>query len=145
MARFRVSNNTLGIRVLGTQLGHDDFVAEHSQTPECQPGQRWGQGDCWHATLRSAVRTRHSAFCASWAESLSMIKERHPVVAEKITSSFNNARQAGPCIQSAVLAAHELMGVDGFEVPSWKALANGFRPLSRESEDIKPDRITHGR
>ena len=49
--------------------------------------------------------------------SLSMIKERHPVVAERIIGSLNNARPAGPCIRSAVLAAFQLMGVEGFEVP----------------------------
>ena len=44
--------------------------------------------------LRSATRTRHSAFWDSWADSLSMIKERHPVVAERIVGSLNGARPA---------------------------------------------------
>ena len=94
--------------------------------------------------LRSATRTRHSAFWASWADSLSMIKARHPVVAERIIGSLNNARPAGPCIRSAVLAAFQLMGIEGFEVPSWEALADGLRTNSREPEDTEPGGFKHG-
>ena len=45
-------------------------------------------------------------------------------MAERIIGSLNNARPAGPCIRSAALAAFHLMGVKGFEVPSWEALAD---------------------
>ena len=41
--------------------------------------------------LRSALRRRHLAFWASWADSLSMIKGRHPVVADRIVGSLKEA------------------------------------------------------
>ena len=40
--------------------------------------------------------------------------------------------------QSASRAAAALDGTDGFEVPSWSALAAGLRPLPRNPEDHEP-------
>ena len=65
-------------------------------------------------------------------------------MAERIISSLNNARPAGPCIRSAALAAFQLMGIEGFEVPSWEALADGLRPPSQEPEDTDPGGFKHG-
>ena len=204
----RLPTEQLGIRVLGTPLGRDDFVARHLQEclrshqvlldriPEVTDvqsawvlllycasaranymlrvvrpelvedfavGHDLGLWTCLcrllnvnpdnnsakviagiPLSLGGLGLTRHSAFWASWADSLSMIKARHPVVAERIIGSLNNARPAGPCIRSAALAAFQLMGVEGFEVPSWEALADGLRPPSREPEDTEPGGFRHG-
>ena len=94
--------------------------------------------------LRSATRTRHSAFWASWVGSLSMIKERHFVVTDWIVGSLTRARPAGPCLRSAAIAAHQLRSVEGFETPSWEAFADGLRPPSHDPEDIEPGGVRHG-
>ena len=66
---------------------------------------------------------RHSAFWASWADSL-LIKERHPVVAVRI-GSLNGARPAGPCLRSATLAANQLRGVEGLKRHNGRRLQTG--------------------
>ena len=43
-----------------------------------------------------------------------------------------------PCLESASRAAAAFDGTDGFEVPSWSALAAGLRPLPRNPEDHEP-------
>ena len=40
--------------------------------------------------------------------------------------------------------ARELAGVEGFEVPTWEALAHGLRPPTRHFEDHEPGGTRHG-
>ena len=89
----------------------------------------------------SATRTRQAACWASWAGSLSMIKQRHPTVAERILVALHNVE--GPeSTRSAAIVAHQSAGVEGFEVPSWEALSDGLRP--HEPEDHEPGDVKHG-
>ena len=77
--------------------------------------------------LRSAVRSRQSAYWASWADTLPMVRMRHRAIAE----SFVEALVTGVCPVSLVEAEdcrRNLTGVMGFEPPSWPALAAGARP-----------------
>ena len=84
--------------------------------------------------LRSAERTRWPAYWASWADTLPMIRERHPEVAELIVYYLEGGA-ISPCLGSACRAATTVDGVDGFEVPSWSALIAGQRPPMMEVED----------
>ena len=88
--------------------------------------------------LRSASRTSQSAFWASWADSLSMIRERHPTVADFVVRRLEQPEDLTPTMASVVQARHHLSGVEGFEPPSWEALVQGARPLGREPEDFEP-------
>ena len=81
--------------------------------------------------LRSAERSRVAAHWASWADTLPMIQERHPVVAV-IVGSLAGAPES-PRLGAVHAAAQELDGV-GFVVPEWTALAGGLRPEPREPE-----------
>ena len=75
--------------------------------------------------LRSAVRTSPSAFWTSWADCLPMIireLDGHPVT---------------PCLSAASRIARDLVGVGGFEPPSWISLATGARPHMRQPEDYE--------
>ena len=48
-------------------------------------------------------------------------------MAERILVLLHNVE--GPqSTRSAAIAAHQLAGVEGFEVPSWEALSDGLRP-----------------
>ena len=87
--------------------------------------------------LRSAERTRWPAYWASWADTLPMIRERHPEMADLIVYHLEGGASS-PCLGSACRAATTLNGVDGFEVPSWSAVTAGQRPPIMEVEDREP-------
>ena len=72
--------------------------------------------------LRSAERSRVAAHWASWADTMPMIQERHPAVAELIIGSLQGGPNS-PCLVAVQNAALELDGEEGFEVPEWTALA----------------------
>ena len=80
--------------------------------------------------LRSATRPSHPAFWARLADSHAMIRARHPDV--------------GAALQDAKSATRNLIGVEGFEPPSWETLANGQRPPDREPDDFEPCGMRHG-
>ena len=67
------------------------------------------------------------------ADTLPMIRERHPEVADLIVGGA-----ISPCLGSACKAATTLDEVDGFEVPSWSAVTAGQRPPIMEVEDSEP-------
>ena len=79
--------------------------------------------------FRDGVRISPTAFWASWADSLGMIKARHLQVADTITQGLNG-EAAAPTSRAAASARHNLIGVQGFEPPSWETLANGVRSVT---------------
>ena len=87
--------------------------------------------------LRSAVRTSAAAHWASWADTLPMIHQRHPVVATRIVHALAQEVDS-PVLGAVRRAAQELEGVSGFVVPSWPALTAGLRPPPREPEFHEP-------
>ena len=80
--------------------------------------------------LRSASRTLVPAFWSSWADCLGMIHKRHPDVAARLVHHLEGHPNT-PSLQAAAGAARSLRGVQGFEPPSWEALAHGARPAPR--------------
>ena len=86
--------------------------------------------------LRSAVRTSNSAFWASWADSLPMVRERHPEVADLVVDALDSD-PATP-ILSAVVEAARAVQVGGFVPPSWATLSHGARPPPREPDEFEP-------
>ena len=84
--------------------------------------------------LRSAVRTSESAYWASWADCLPMMREGHPEVAREFVTRLEAAVET-QCLGAAATAARNLAGTHGFEPPSWTALALGARPPPREPDD----------
>ena len=93
--------------------------------------------------LRSAVRTSVSAYWASWADSLAMIHQRHPEVADRIVVALDGVNHT-PALSAARSAGGQLMGVEGFNPPSWRALSLGARPAMREPDDFEPGTAGHG-
>ena len=47
---------------------------------------------------------------------------------------LNNVGEAGPSTRCAALVANRLSGVEGFDMPSWKAFADGLRSPLRDPE-----------
>ena len=89
--------------------------------------------------LRSAERTRTPAYWASWADSLSMIQQRHPSVAATVVEQMAG-ESVSVHLRAASAAGGKLNLVPGFEVPGWLELARGARPAIRNVEEFG----THG-
>ena len=88
--------------------------------------------------LRSATRTRQSAFWGSWADALHMIHQRHPEVADRIVAGLSHP-EGLPNLSGAAEAANCLRGVEDFEPPSWDELKLGARPQQfHEWDDHEP-------
>ena len=87
--------------------------------------------------LRSALRTRSSAFWASWADCLSMFFKRYRDLVTDFVDQLEGVPEAEH-LRCAALAARRLDGVQGFEIPSWRALMEGARPPPRDPEDDEP-------
>ena len=87
--------------------------------------------------LRSATRTRVSAYWASWADTLPMVQSRHPQIADIMVYQLEGVTES-PCMGAASSAAAELDELDDLVVPRWSELAAGARPPSREPEYHEP-------
>ena len=87
--------------------------------------------------LRRALCTSAPAYWASWADTLPMIPQRHPVVVEDMVSWLNRQTDV-PCLRAAAAVADQLTGVSGFSPPSWEALVAGVRPPPHEPDDNEP-------
>ena len=77
--------------------------------------------------LRSALRTRSSA---SWADCLPLVFKRYPDVVADFVDQLEGVPEAEH-LRCANLAARSLDGVQGFEIPSWRALMEGAASASR--------------
>ena len=83
--------------------------------------------------LRGAIRTRVSAYWASWADTLPMVQSRHPQIADIMVYHFEGVTES-PCLGAASSAAAELDELDDLDVPRWSELAAGLRPPCLENQ-----------
>ena len=83
------------------------------------------------------------AFWASWADSISMIRERHPSVANMIIEALESGPHT-PTLAAVAESAHGVFGVQGFEPPSWRELSHGARPPLREPDEYEPGGTRRG-
>ena len=75
--------------------------------------------------LGCAVRARHAAHYASWADSLPMVRQRHPDVADSIIMGLE--RDPALCFR-AVRDCEGHLRAAGFEPRPWEDIAQGARP-----------------
>ena len=71
--------------------------------------------------LRSATRLRHVAHWASWADTIKMVHELHPEVAESILEAVEAHNQAPSIV--AINNSVENLVATGFIPPSWEELS----------------------
>ena len=118
-------------------LGHNEGLWE------CFKRTRKLEGDVKDITslplASGATRTSESAFWARWADSLAMIRERHPTVVAAIVGSLERSVDIPPTLALVARARHHLSGVEGFEPPSWEALVQGTRPPEREPDHLNQE------
>ena len=65
-----------------------------------------------------------------------MIRQRHPDVAAQLVLHLGVPHT--PSLEAAASAARFLRGVQGFEPPSWEALAQCVRPAPRQPDEFEP-------
>ena len=88
--------------------------------------------------LTSALEVRTTAFWASWADSMKMVKERHSTIANEFMVGID--REEGPCFQS-VRTCQQLLVDAGFVVPPWPELVD---TPPRSELDPEPNQPKYG-
>ena len=83
--------------------------------------------------LRSALRLRHAAHWASWADTIRMVQERHPEVADVIVRAVEAGRR--PASEQSILA-HNICGKRGLQHPvgkSWRVVLEMLHERRRKN------------
>ena len=92
--------------------------------------------------IRSASRMRHSAYWASWADSLQMISQSLPVVATQVLAHLTMDQRATGCL-GELQEATDRLDHEGFvSKPEWTALRDGTRPPQADASE--PGEWQHG-
>ena len=88
--------------------------------------------------MRSASRLRHADHWASWADTIRMVQERHPEVADVIVRAVE-ARYEAPSL-GAINSCTQHLREARFAAPSWEELARGTggAPRAEEEEPNQP-------
>ena len=115
--------------LLGTpedQLAAGQRAREVAQLPLCLGG----------LGLRCAARMAPAAWWASWADCLPMLRERAPALTADICRALD-AGAAGlpPGLRQAAEARRQL-AQEGYETPTWTALALGARPPPTQDREM---------
>ena len=82
------------------------------------------------------MRVRHVAHWASWADSLHMVRTRHPGVAELMINGLQ-ANASLTCLQW-VRRCRQVVLDAGLEMPPWQELADSLPPRHEEPEPTQP-------
>ena len=92
--------------------------------------------------LRSAVKLRHAAHWASWADSMKMVNDRHPEIARIILDAIHDESNADG-IQALLSSAASVRDAD-FTPPSWDDLATGTAEEEAQHGEVEPNQPRHG-
>jgi len=111
-----------------------------ARTLLCQPRRYGGLG------LRSASRTAPAAYFAGWAAALPLWRARFPAECARALELLEGDGEPPLCIRAATEAA-ALLVAEGWEAPSWRAIADGAEPVSRTGPafpEPEPGEWAHG-
>ena len=86
--------------------------------------------------LVSAVRVRPAAHWASWADSLRMIRQRHPLIARLIIAGLEEDSPL-PCFRS-VRQCQQTLDDAGLEMPPWQELSESHPARDEDPEPNQP-------
>ena len=93
--------------------------------------------------LRSATRTSHAAYWASWADCLHPLLTRYPAFGDQVLTCLQQEAADRPAnIVEAEMAARVLDDA-GFRAdrPRWDVLARSARPQQPDAADVLVDQI----
>ena len=85
-------------------------------------------------SLRHAERLRTTAYWSSWADTLPMIRQRHPQVADNIWVSLSQGR--GGFHLEAAGESRNLLTNAGVDAPEWGDVDRGQRPGSHPDDEF---------
>ena len=94
--------------------------------------------------LRDSARTAPAAYWASWADCLSSLKGRFPLLAQRLLEALTAAEAQGPVegipdgVAAAVLAGRALEASGMQNRPAWQALSEGASPPAADAENRVP-------
>ena len=94
--------------------------------------------------LRSATRTCTSAYWASWADALPMLRQRVPAHAWAVLQRLlGNDVFPAACLEEVRQCAQDLRD-SGVVLPSWEDIWNGQKPQPPDEDDHEPGQWKHG-
>ena len=93
--------------------------------------------------MRCSARTAPAAYWAAWADTLPTLRERFPRKIAELVADLEFSYEGRHCLQE-VLGAGRLLQAEGFEQPSWPALAEGARPEQPNPSELDPGEWRHG-
>ena len=114
------------VQFWGSPQTHNEFASEH--------------GRCW---IAKCSENMCSSVLGKLADSLAMIRERHPGVANMIVDVLATGRVT-PTLNALAQSDFAVRGVQGFDPPSWQALSHGARPPQREPDEREPGTTKRG-
>ena len=138
-SRFFANLNDENLRACLGRLVGIDLHADSSAAAVAQlPLRLGGLG------LRNAERVSPAAFWASWADTLEMIRNRCPSIANNILDALTNPVEAPELFQE-LDHCRRLLEDEGFALaPSWQDLAWGTRPPGPGLDVFEPGEMRHG-
>ena len=89
--------------------------------------------------LRSASNLRDAAHWGNWADTLKMVHERHPLVADVILRAMA-ARSEAPAIEAINQSVKNLLAV-GHDVPTWESLMTNTNAPAADVEEPNQPRV----
>ena len=122
-------------RMLDVDIEADSYQGEVMQLPLRLGG----------LGLRSALRTRAASSWASWADGISMIRERNPSTARDIMQTLNSGQGDIPQVLGDLNECRDTLHNEGFTLlPTWEEIANGVRPPASDPNATEPGEWAHG-
>eukprot|EP00973_Karenia_brevis_P014023 1905086-Karenia_brevis.AAC.1 len=100
--------------------------------------------------LRDSQRTSFAAYWASWADSIGVLHQRFPEVAQQMVDSLESIEGPNdwhrvPFCMAYAEAAGRKCTAEGFNFrPTWRELRDGLRPPQPESEEVSLGEWAHG-
>ena len=93
--------------------------------------------------LRCAARTAPAAYWAACADVLPTLRERFPEKAADLVAELEYECEDRECLRE-VLRGARLLKREGFQHPSWIAVAEGERPPQPDPKELDPGEWRHG-
>ena len=103
-------------------IHEDDAVASQSQQIAQLPLRLGGLG------LRCAKRIAVAASWASWTDSLHMMQQRHPELANQIVSFLDPSSDSASIFEQLQEGRSTLVNEGFTQIPTWQEAADGIRP-----------------
>ena len=125
--------------VLATLLRREDLVKQTGTKHHDLATLPLKLGGCG---LRSASRTGQAAYWASWADTLPMMQQRCPRLAQRFCEELTGEESRAQSLREAAGARNTLVAKKYTTCSTWEAVLEGERPPKPETTE--PGEFAHG-